>query len=281
MSDFSFSSLSPAVGVLIEGIDLRRPLEPAVASRLYHLFNEHVILLVRGQSLVEDQLGAASAWLGPLERRGRPASVLREDNPFITKVSNIRENGRLIGSLPDGELLFHADNSFKEFPNRASFLHAVEIPSRGGNTLFANLYKAYELLPESLKRRIAGLVATQLYDYSTFEKEIRAAGISNARQASHPLVFIHPHTKRKVLFCNRLMTKAIEGLSESESRSLLDELLTYVEHPSVIYEHRWRPGDFLAWDNLSSNHARTDFSASERRLLLRGTTKGDYRPQAA
>jgi len=281
MNDFSFSALSPAIGVLVEGLDLRRPLEPAVAARLYDLFNEYAILIVRGQSLTESTLGSAAAWLGTLERRGRPSTVLREDNSFITKVSNIRENGRLIGSLPDGEMLFHADNSFKEFPNRSSFLYAVEIPSIGGNTLFANLYKAYELLPAELKERIAGMKALQFYDYSTYEKDARVAGISNTRQASHPLVFSHPHTKQKVLYCNRLMTKAIEGLPEGESRRLLDELLTYAEHSSVIYEHRWRPGDFLAWDNLSSNHARTDFSASERRLLLRGTTKGDYRPQAA
>lgn len=280
MNDFSVAPLSPAIGVLIEGIDLRRPLKTA-AARLFDLFNENAILLVRGQSLTEATVESAAAWLGALEQRGRPSTVLREDNPFITKVSNIRENGRLIGSLPDGEMLFHADNSFKEFPNRASFLYAVEIPSSGGNTLFANLYKAYELLPGKLKERIAGMTALQSYDYSTYEKEARTAGISNIKQASHPLVFCHPHTKRKVLYCNRLMTTAIEGLTDGESRRLLDELLTYVEHPSVIYEHRWRPGDFLAWDNLSSNHARTDFSASERRLLLRGTTKGDYRPQAA
>ena len=82
------------------------------------------------------------------------------------------------------------------------------------------------------------------------------------------------------MYISRLMTKKIEGLDPTESDDLLAELVTYAEDPSIIYEHRWRPGDFLVWDNLSSTHARTDFSPAERRLLLRGTTVGDYRPAA-
>ena len=93
-------------------------------------------------------------------------------------------------------------------------------------------------------------------------------------------MIIHPGSKRKALYISRLMTRKIEGFDEVESDELIAELLTYAEHPSIIYEHHWRPGDFLAWDNLSSTHARTDFSPAERRLLLRGTTVGDYRPQA-
>jgi taurine dioxygenase len=275
------SALSPAIGVLIEGVDLSSPLDQSTRDELYRLFNENAILLVRDQTLDEEKLALAASWLGTLEKRGRPSTVLREKDQFITKVSNIRENGKLIGSLPDGEMHFHADNSFKEMPNRTSFLYAIEIPSKGGNTLFANLFKAYDLLPDGLKSRIEGKTALQSYDYSTYEKEAQAAGISNVRQASHPVVFRHPATKRKVLYVSRLMTRKIEGMDEVESQALIDELLTYTEHPSVVYEHHWRPGDFLAWDNLSSNHARTDFSATERRLLLRGTTKGDYRPIAA
>lgn len=270
--------LSPNIGVVVQGIDLSKPILPDVGAELSRLFSENCILLVRDQTLNQDNLGQAASWIGPLEKRGRPVEVLREADQYITKVSNIRENGKLIGSLPDGEMLFHADNCFKEFPNRSSFLYAVEIPSSGGNTLFANLFKAYEMLPASLKKRVHDLSVLQSYDYSTYEADAKAAGISNVKETVHPMVFAHPVTRRPILFVNRLMTKKIIGFSDSDSRELLDELLTYAEHPSLIYEHHWRPGDFLAWDNLSSNHARTDFSASERRLLLRGTTKGDYRP---
>lgn len=276
----TITPLSPAIGALATGIDLSRPLDAATAKTLWEAFNEHVILLVRGQQLGEDQLADAAAWLGPLGKRGRPATVLREGNPYITKVSNIRENGKLIGSLPDGEMQFHADNCFKELPNRASFLYAVEIPSKGGNTLFANLYKAYELVPKPLRARLEGMRVLQRYDYSTYETEARAAGVSNVAQCSQPIVLMHPVTKRRALFVNRLMTARIEAIPENESDAILSELFDLTEDSSIVYEHVWRVGDFLAWDNLASNHARTDFSAAERRLLLRGTTVGDWRPVA-
>jgi taurine dioxygenase len=273
--------LSPAIGALVRGVDLSRPLDEAAQATLRQVFYDHVILLIRDQKLDEDGLLRAGGFLGPLSRRGRPTAVQRESNPYITKVSNIRENGQLIGSLPDGEMLFHADASFFEMPHRASFLYAVEVPSAGGNTLFANMYKAYDLVPEALRRRLDGRIVVQEYDYATYEKADRAAGrTDNIRRHSHPIFITHPVTKRRSLFVNRLMTKAIEGLPRAESDAILHELFGYAEHPSVVYEHVWRPGDFLAWDNLCSNHARTDFSAAERRLLLRGTVAGDYRPQA-
>ena len=146
--------LSPAIGALVRGVDLSRPLDEATQAALRRVFYDHVILLIRDQRLDEDQLLRAGGFLGTVGKRGRPSAVLRESNPFITKVSNIRENGRLIGSLPDGEMLFHADASFFEMPHRASFLYAVEVPSVGGNTLFANMYKAYELVPDALRRRL-------------------------------------------------------------------------------------------------------------------------------
>src|SRR5579862_7993004 len=120
--------LSPAIGALIEGIDLRQPLDEAARRELRALLDDNCIVLIRGQTLSEEQLALAASWVGPLAKRGRPSAVRREGNPFITKVSNIRENGKLIGSLPDGEMLFHADSAFNELPHRASFLYAVEIP---------------------------------------------------------------------------------------------------------------------------------------------------------
>lgn len=274
------SKLSSAIGSLIQEVDLGDPVDDETKGRLRHLLDETCIVLIRGQSLTEEQLASAGSWVGTLAPRGRPSTVRREGNPYITKVSNIREHGRLIGSLPDGEMLFHADSAFNEYPHRASFLFAIEIPSNGGNTIFANMYKAYEMLPERLKRQIGDKTALQVYDYSTYEKSDSEAGLSNVRSASHPVVITHPSSGRKSLYVNRLMTKKIDGLAPRDSDALIEELLSYAEHPLVVYEHSWRVGDFLAWDNLSSNHARTNFSAMERRLLLRGTTVGDYRPAA-
>src|SRR5262245_6301788 len=127
------SALSPAIGILVKDLDLRRPLDETGKQELRRLFDENCIVLIRDQALSEEQLASAASWVGRLATRGRPSAVRREGNPYITKVSNIRENGVLIGSLPDGEMLFHADSAFNEFPHRASFLYALEIPSVGGN----------------------------------------------------------------------------------------------------------------------------------------------------
>lgn len=272
--------LSPAIGVEAFNVDLAQPLTDSAKKQLKDAFDQNGILLLRGQKLTEEQLVPAGSWLGELTTRGRPSAVQREGNPYITKVSNIRENGKLIGSLPDGEMLFHFDSAFNEKPHRASFLYAIEIPAKGGNTIFANMYKAYEMIPDDLKSKLEGKAVIQSYDYSTYEKSEREAGISNVREASHPIFITHPATKRKALYVCRLMTQKIEGMSSSESDAILNELFDIAEDDAVRYEHIWQPGDFLAWDNLSSMHARTDFSASERRLLLRGTTIGDVRPYA-
>lgn len=267
--------LSPAIGCEVRGVDLSGKLDEATKALLLDAFHDHCILLIRGQNLTEAQLIAGASWLGTLGERSRPAEIRQEDNPYIMKVSNIRENGRLIGSLPDGEMYFHHDMAFVEKPHRASFLYAVEIPSSGGNTLYANMYKAYDLVPDDLKRRLAGRMALQVYDYTTTETPDIDNGLENIKHFSHPVFITHPVTGRKALYANRLMTARIDGMDRAESDAVLSDLFACAEDPSVIHEHVWRPGDFLAWDNFCSTHARTDFSPAERRLLLRGMIVGE------
>lgn len=272
--------LSPAIGALVSGVDLSRPLGAETASALRSAFHEHLMVLIRGQRLTQDQLLASVGWLGQVNRRNRPDARRVESDPFISKVSNIRENGQLIGSLPDGELLFHFDSAYVEMPQKATFLYAVEVPREGGNTRFANAYKAYDLVPAELKARLEGRTALQVYDYTTTEKPDIEAGLDGVKHFSHPLFVRHPVTGRRALYVSRLMTARIDGMSRAESDTILAELLACAEHPSIVHEHIWRPGDFVAWDNLCSSHARTDFAAAERRLLLRGVIKGEHRPAA-
>ena len=272
--------LSPAIGALVSGVDLSRPLDAETAAALRSAFHERLMVLIRGQRLTQDQLLASVGWLGQVNRRNRPDARRVESDPFISKVSNIRENGQLIGSLPDGELLFHFDSAYVEMPQKATFLYAVEVPREGGNTRFANAYKAYDLVPAALKARLEGRTALQVYDYTTTEKPDIEAGLDGVKHFSHPLFVRHPVTGRRALYVSRLMTARIDGMSRAESDAILAELFACAEHPSIVHEHVWRPGDFVAWDNLCSSHARTDFSAAERRLLLRGVIKGEHRPAA-
>ena len=271
---------SPVVGALVSGVDLAKPLDVGTATALRAAFDEHLMVLVRGQSLTQESLVRAVGWLGEVNRRNRPDEKRMESDPYISKVSNIRENGRLIGSLPDGELLFHFDSAYVEVPQKATFLYAVEIPREGGNTRFANAYLAYDLVPAGLKKRLEGRTALQVYGYTTVEKPDIERGLDGIKHFSHPVFVRHPVTGRRALYVSRLMTARIDGVERAESDEVLAELFACAEHPSIVYEHVWRPGDFVAWDNLGSSHTRTDFSAAERRLLLRGVIKGEHRPTA-
>jgi taurine dioxygenase len=189
-------------------------------------------------------------------------------------ISNIREDGKPIGALPDGEMQFHTDQCHQERPAMASMLYAIEVPSSGGNTLFSNCYLAYETLPSDIRRRIDGRKALNAYDYdnSATRRGQLAEGVPSY---AHPVVRTHPATGRKALYVNRLMTVRIEGLPEAESEDLLELLFAHQERREFIYEHVWRPGDLLMWDNRCTLHARTDFSPAERRLMRRVTILGE------
>ncbi len=232
--------------------------------------------LFRGQMLDEEaqmRFGRRFGTLGGIINDFDPAK--RGNHPEILYVSNIRVDGKLTGVLPDGEMFFHTDQCYLERPAMASMLYAIEIPSRGGNTLYANCFKAYEALPGEIKRRLEGKRALNAYDYDgapTLRADVLPDGV---KRFAHPIVRTHPATGRKSLYVNRLMTWSILDMPHAESRTLLQQLFDHQEQPEFVYEHRWRPGDVILWDNRSCLHARTDFDASERRRLRRITVNGD------
>jgi taurine dioxygenase len=266
--------LAPGIGAEIVGLDLSRPMPDAVFGEVERAWHRHNVLLFRGQSLTEEQEVAFGARFGPLAQRINKVPTGHVTHPSVMLISNVRENGELIGALPDGEMYFHSDQCYVERPSMAALLFAIEIPSKGGNTLFANGYLAYETLPEAMKTRLAGLTALNVYDYenaATTGGEIS----ESAPRYAHPIVRTHPATGRKTLFVNRLMTREIVGLPKEESQRLLAFLFDHQEQPEFIYEHVWRPGDLLIWDNRCTLHARSDFDASERRLLRRVAILGE------
>ena len=154
-------------------------------------------------------------------------------------------------------------------------LYSIEIPSQGGNTLFANCYAAYETLAPKIKEKIKGRKAINAYDYDAAGSKRGSKPREGVPFFSHPIVRTHPVTKRKSLYVNRLMTVSIEGMSKTESEALLSILFDHQEQPKFIYEHLWRVNDLVLWDNRCTLHARTDFSAGERRLLRRVVIAGE------
>lgn len=264
--------LSPALGAEILRLDLRHPISDSLKQTLLEIWHEHLVILLRNQALDEEsQVRFAETFGAPAKITSGRAFSAR--HPSVMLISNIREDGKPIGALPDGEMHFHTDQCHQEIPAKATLLYAIEVPSNGGNTLFSNAYRAYETLPEELKRRIAGRRALNAY---TSDTTLRSANYDDARSSFwHPVVRTHPATGRKALYVNRLMTREIEGLPRDESDAILQRLFDHQEQPQFVYEHAWRPGDLLMWDNRCTLHARTDFSSAERRLLRRVTILGE------
>jgi taurine dioxygenase len=192
-------------------------------------------------------------------------------------ISNIRENGEPIGALPDGEMMFHHDMIHSEMPDKATLLYSVEIPSTGGNTLFASGYAAYDTLDPVVRNKLEGRAAIHHYNYGSTQKG-DGKGTEAFGACKHPVFRTNEDTNRKAVYINRLMTVGVEGMAPEESDPLLNAVFDHAEKPEFVYEHVWRVGDLLLWDNRCSSHARTDFPSTERRLMLRTTVKGAVRP---
>jgi len=265
--------LSSALGAEILGIDLHDDIDARVFAQIRDAWHQNLVIVLRGQNMSEeDQVRFA-------EKFGPPAMIHTKqfvrNHPAVMLISNIREDGKPIGALPDGEMHFHTDQCHQERPAMASMLYALEVPRAGGNTLFANGYTAYETLPPEIKRRIDGRKALNAYDYETAATKRGTRLSQSVPSYAHPVVRTHPATGRKALYVNRLMTVRIEGLPAQESEDLLAMLFDHQERREFIYEHVWRVGDLVIWDNRCTLHARTDFSPDERRLMRRVTILGE------
>lgn len=269
----SVTPLSSAIGAEITGVDLRRPLDPVTAAAIEEAWHEHLVILFRDQSLAAEDQERFCKYFGELEIVKSSISQT-DDEPHIMFISNVRDAG-LRTVLEDGEMWFHSDQCYYEFPAMASTLYAIEVPQRGGNTLFANGYKAYETLATDLCERLDGRTALNVYDYQVNPVVKGEANSDDAPSWAHPAVRTHPATGRKSLYVNRLMTESITDLDPDENRDVLERIFDHAERDEFVYEHQWRPGDFLMWDNRCSTHARTHFDPSDRRMLRRMAIKGD------
>ena len=274
--------LSTACGAEIEGLDLTRPLSAAAIATIKEAWDRHLVLVFRGQTLSQDDQLRFASYFGELgDRRQAPeqlrsrAEGIKQGNQKILLVSNIKVDGKAIGAFGEGEFWFHIDGGYTPRPYRYTLLYAIEVPSTGGNTLFSNMYKAYEAVPAGLKEKLRGLKALHIHEYNRAKQANSSGDISGIPHHLHPVFITHPDTGRKTLFVDRLMTTRIEGLSAAESSAILDQLYEIGERREFIFEHVWRLGDFVMWDNRCTIHARTDFPKDERRLLRRCTVEGE------
>lgn len=278
MSHIEVLPLSDAIGAEIRGIDLREPLNDETARAIEQAWYDHVIVLFRDQDISLEQQKSFAARFGELAIRAREGATIEERalGENVMLVSNIRKDGRQIGKLPDGEMMFHSDTPYFENPQKATLLYAIEVPSEGGETLFSNSYKVAEALPEDIKHRLAGRKALQIYDYDRDDVPTGNFDRSQHPHYEHPVFRKHPETGRTSLFVSELMTAEIIGLPEDESQRLLQHLFSHQRRDEFVYAHAWRPGDLLMWDNRCSVHARNDFPGDQRRLLRRLTLYDEH-----
>jgi taurine dioxygenase len=276
-----FVPLTQYIGCEVKGIDLREPVSSAAASAIYRAWLDDAVLLFRDQDLSQEDLIRVTKIFGEFAPLNRPAHTLPSGFskllPNVMLISNIRENGQTIGALPDGEMMFHHDTIHREEPHKATLLYSVEIPTYGGDTLFASGTAAYDALDPAMKKKLEGKRAANYYVYNTVKRNDNK-GVDARSQAVHPVVRTHEETNRKALYVNRLMSVKIEDMPEAESDELLNYLFDHAEKPEFVYTHIWRKDDLIVWDNRCSSHARTDFPSDQRRLLLRTTVKGTCKP---
>ena len=272
--------ISPALGAEIESFDIAAKVSSETVEELERALAEHGVLVFGDQHLTAEQHIAFSRFFGELEEHVLSAALL-EGHPEIYIVSNVVENGKAKGRAYAGTY-WHSDMSYKPMPSMGSLMYALEVPEIGGDTMFANMYRAYETLSEGMQRLLEGLEA--VHDFGHADKVYFAqrddGGRLTERQRAkvpptqHPVVRTHPLNGRKALFVNEGFTSHFVGMTEAESRSLLDFLYRHATDPTLVYRHQWRPNDLVFWDNRCSMHkAVRDYDAP--RHMHRTTVRGD------
>jgi taurine dioxygenase len=282
----TITPITPAVGAEISGVDLARLDEPDFAQ-IEHAWNRHGALLFRDQHLGDDDLLAFSRRFGeldppPVQEHGRQSP---EGYPDIYVVSNVLDaKGEPIGALGAGEAVWHTDMSYLPTPPDASMLYALEVPPSGGNTWLAGMQAAWATLPDALKARVRGRRIKHDGTYNSggyLRKGVTPSDDPHtAPGAWHPAVLRHPVTGAPSLYLGRRRNAYVEGLPPAESEALLDALWAHIERPDLRYEHRWRVGDLLLWDNRYTMHRRDPFDNATRRVMHRTQIKGKAAPQA-
>lgn len=258
--------LSPKGGAAVSGIDLSKPISPELSSRLSAAFEEHGLLVIRGQNLTKQQLVAATEPFGGPDLNP-PAENCDPDVPGVSEIRTRGPNGEIIHEDDDallGETGWHSDHAYIPKPNRGKLLYAVEVPVERGGTGFIDGFATYDALSDEMKQRIEGLHVIQSWNHAqaTIQKNkaFRDKGetmLADNRFAdmAYPLVLTHPNSRRKALNCPPLWAAGIVEMPGDDGRALVDELVAHITRPEFVYWHRYSPGDIAAWDNWRYLHS--------------------------
>src|SRR5215469_14483790 len=277
LMEYTIAPLSEHTGAEVRGIDLTKPIDSGIQARLNRAFVEHSVLAFRDQHLTPPQLVSAVGLFGEVFPQHNSRFALPEC-PLVHYISNQ-------DFYPDGRRYipgegYHTDHSNASHPPKATVLHAVSLPDRGGDTQYVNMHVAYDELPHEIKLRLNGLKAIHVYQ-SRFSarKLMELNSESRARvpdAVTHPIVRTHPESGRKAIYINPIRTEGIVGMPQQHALALLAELLDHSTQPKYQYRHKWQPGDLVIWDNRCLLHkANGDYDMSQVRYLYRVMLQGD------
>jgi taurine dioxygenase len=280
MSTIAVKQLSPALGAEVSNVDLHAPISSDTLAQIKQAWDDHLVLRFRGQMLSDQNLLDLSRLFGELDPPGpNPyGKPFLPEYPEINVISNVKVAGEPIGNLGDGEAVWHCDMTYVDNPPRAALLHALEIPPSGGDTFWANMYMAYETLPDQMKEKIAGRRAIHDATYNSagmMRKGMKP--VTDPRQAPgahQPLIISHPDTGRAALYLGRRRNSYIVGMDLDESEALLDALWAHATQPQFAFRQEWRLHDLILWDNRCTLHRRDSFDPQSRRVMHRTQIKG-------
>jgi alpha-ketoglutarate-dependent 2,4-dichlorophenoxyacetate dioxygenase len=279
--------LHPLFGVEILGVDVRR-VDAEVFKRIVDAFEEHSVLLFRGQPVTDEEQIAFSQRFGPLETTIRTVVSHERYRPEISNLANVDADDRLIPAgdrrnlFNAGNQMWHTDSSFKRVPALASLLSAREVPPEGGETEFASMRVAHERLPEATRRALEGRVSIHSFEYS---RGLVGAELLSAEHAAQvppvpqALVRTNPANGRKAFYVASHACEIV-GMPTDEARALLRDLLDRATAPELVYAHRWRPGDLVMWDNRCMLHRGRPWNENRYRRIMHRTTVAGTDPTA-
>jgi taurine dioxygenase len=256
--------LTPVIGAEIEGIDLAKPLSEAAARDLREALARHLVIFFRDQRLDYESHKALGRHFGELARSTVVDGI--EGHPEIVRIHADAASNYVAGEQ------WHSDLSCNPEPPMGSILYLHTVPASGGDTLFASMYAAYEALSPPMQAYLAGLTA--VHDAEPFYREIFGDTGKRYPRASHPIVRVHPLTKRRALYVNEQYTTRIDGIPRRESDAILAFLCEHCRDPAFQVRFRWRPHSVAFWDNrCTQHHAIWDYYPEVRsgnRISIKG-----------
>jgi taurine dioxygenase len=266
--------LADALGVEVTGVDLSGPVAPADVESMQQALRDHLVMVIRDQTLDPGQYLAATRLFGDTMAQ-HLTDWLMPEHPEIAVLDSRRippdENGRV---RQPGSRDWHTDHTNHAKPPKITALYAVKLPSSGGDTGFANMHMAYDALPGTVQSKLSGMKTVNKIEDRIYVSPEDKAKYGVLR--THPLIRTHPETGRKAIYIHPGKTARFEGMEAAESKVFMDDLMDSIIRPEICYRHKWRVGDLLMCDNRAVLHlAYEDYDPSEGRIMHRIILEGD------